>query len=53
MSYRDQLDFGVLACRELVPDPWQIAEGLSRALAELLDAAERAEAAAGARAGAG
>ena len=52
MSYRDQLDFGVLACRELVPDPWQIADGLEKALAELVDAAARAETAAGARAGA-
>jgi WS/DGAT/MGAT family acyltransferase len=43
MSYRDQLDFGVLACRELVPDPWRIADGLERALAELLQAAALAE----------
>jgi hypothetical protein len=43
MSYRDQLDFGVLACRELVPDPWRIADGLERSLAELVSAAARSE----------
>jgi WS/DGAT/MGAT family acyltransferase len=53
MSYRDQLDFGVLACRELVPDPWRIADGLERALAELVQAAARIESAAEARAGVG
>jgi WS/DGAT/MGAT family acyltransferase len=44
MSYCDQLDFGVLACREQVPDPWSIADGLELSLAELVSAAARAEA---------
>jgi diacylglycerol O-acyltransferase / wax synthase len=24
MSYNGQLDFGLVACRELIPDPWNI-----------------------------
>jgi hypothetical protein len=35
-----RLDVGVLACRELVPDPWEISEGITRALAMLSAAAE-------------
>jgi WS/DGAT/MGAT family acyltransferase len=40
-SYRDQLDFGLLACRELVRDPWSIADGIHHALEELVEAAAR------------
>jgi diacylglycerol O-acyltransferase len=39
ISYVDSLDFGFLACRELVPDVWQIAEGIDIALEELEKAA--------------
>jgi diacylglycerol O-acyltransferase len=39
MSYIDNLDFGFLACRELVPDVWAIADGIELALAELEKAA--------------
>ncbi len=35
MSYRDQLDFGLQACPELVGDPWALAGHLEEALAEL------------------
>ena len=40
MSYMDQLDFGVVACRELIPDAWKIADGLGAALDELKKRAE-------------
>ena len=35
MSYRDQLDFGIVVCPALVPDPWVLADGLRQALAAL------------------
>jgi hypothetical protein len=31
----NQLDFGVVTCRELIPDAWEIADGLGAALDEL------------------
>jgi diacylglycerol O-acyltransferase / wax synthase len=34
-SYMDQLDFGVITCRELVSDPWRITRYLGEALEEL------------------
>ena len=40
MSHADQIDFGVLACRELVPDPWFIADGIRASLDELVHAAK-------------
>ncbi len=39
MSYLDQLDFGLLACPDLVPNLWDIADGLQTALDELVEAA--------------
>jgi diacylglycerol O-acyltransferase / wax synthase len=36
MSYLDNLDFGIVACPELVDDVWHLAEGLEFALDELL-----------------
>ncbi len=39
ISYIDNLDFGFLACRELVPDVWEIADGIELALTELEKAA--------------
>ncbi len=45
MSYLDRVDFGLVACPDLVPDVWSIADGLRDALDEL-------EAAAGVRAAA-
>jgi diacylglycerol O-acyltransferase / wax synthase len=38
MSYLDNLDFGVVACPELVDDVWHLAEGLQIGLDELLAA---------------
>jgi WS/DGAT/MGAT family acyltransferase len=40
-SYMDQLDFGVITCRELVSDPWRIARYLGEALEELVKLAGR------------
>lgn len=38
MSYRDSLDFGLLACPDVLPDVWNLAEGLQLALDELVAA---------------
>jgi len=35
MSYMDSLDFGLVACPDLIDDVWSIADGLSEALEEL------------------
>jgi diacylglycerol O-acyltransferase len=35
LSYMDEVGFGFVACRELVPDLWELAEGVKPALAEL------------------
>ena len=40
LSNMGRLDVGVLACRELVPEPWEIAEGFGRAVLDLQEAAE-------------
>ena len=34
-SYLDQLDFGLISCRDLVPDVWDLADDLREAFAEL------------------
>jgi diacylglycerol O-acyltransferase / wax synthase len=39
-SYNGNLDFGFIACRELVPDLWVMADLLHESMQELLDAAE-------------
>ena len=39
MSYRDHLDFGIVADRELVDDTWSMIDGLGRALADLEEVA--------------
>jgi hypothetical protein len=36
-SYLDNLDFGLVACRELVPDLWTLCDALNAAMVELLD----------------
>lgn len=38
MSYLDQLDFGLLACPDVLDDVWAVADGLHAALAELVQA---------------
>ncbi|HEY2428881.1 MAG TPA: WS/DGAT domain-containing protein, partial [Acidimicrobiales bacterium] len=35
LSYMDQVGFGLLACREVVPDLWHLTEGMNVALDEL------------------
>jgi diacylglycerol O-acyltransferase len=40
-SYCDQLNVGVIACREQIPDPHEITDGMASALQELLDVAAR------------
>jgi diacylglycerol O-acyltransferase len=41
LSYMDEIGFGFVACRELVPDLWELAEGVGPALEELKRAAEK------------
>jgi diacylglycerol O-acyltransferase len=38
-SYLDNVDVGVVTCRELVPDPWEITSGMADELQELLELA--------------
>ena len=40
MSYLDHVDFGFIACRELVPDVEELAAAIPDALAEIVKAAE-------------
>lgn len=42
ISYRDRLDFGLVSCRELVPDLWDLADDLVAAFEELQRAAREA-----------
>jgi diacylglycerol O-acyltransferase / wax synthase len=41
LSYLDHVDFGFLACSELVPDIWEMVTHVDDAMDELLDAAAR------------
>ena len=41
-SYEGNLDFGLVACREMVPDVWTLIDYLQEAMAELVELAERA-----------
>jgi len=45
LSYADHLHFGVMACREAVPDPWDLAFGFGAGVGDLVKAAlvERGE----------
>ena len=36
-SYNGNLDFGFIACRELVPDVWDLTDYLHESMQELLD----------------
>jgi hypothetical protein len=38
MSYLDQLDFGLQACPDVLPDLWSLADALPAALDELVEA---------------
>ena len=44
LSNMGRLDIGVLACTEAVPDPWEVTQAFSRAVGELLIAADEREA---------
>ncbi len=44
MSYNGSVDFGLVACRELVPDLWDIIDHLRDSLEELREASKQAEA---------
>ncbi len=35
LSYQGSVDFGVIACRQAVPDPWTIASGFEQAIGHL------------------
>jgi hypothetical protein len=39
LSYRHSIDFGFMACRELMPDLWELAEAVRPAFDELRMAA--------------
>ena len=47
-SYNGLLDFGLLSCREVVPDLWGVMDHVSAAMSELVDAAREAQAVASA-----
>ena len=44
LSYRDSIDFGFMADRELVPDVWALAAAVTASFRELVDAADRLDA---------
>jgi hypothetical protein len=37
----DSVGFGFISCKELMPDPWALADAVPAALAELVAAAEQ------------
>ena len=37
MSYRNSIDFGFLACTDLVPDVWELADAVTHAFEEIKD----------------
>lgn len=41
MSYRDRVDIGFMACRELMPDIWDLPDHVDAAMAELLATTRR------------
>jgi len=43
VSYRGHLDFGLIACRELVPDLWNLEAAFEESVTELLRAADQME----------
>jgi WS/DGAT/MGAT family acyltransferase len=40
MSYKDQMDFGILSCREMCEDPFELADGITNELDILVKAAK-------------
>lgn len=41
LSYMDEIGFGFVACRELIPDLWDLADGVVAALGQLTSAAQQ------------
>jgi hypothetical protein len=41
-SYDGSLDFGIITCRELIPDVWDLMDDLRASLLELKEAAKQA-----------
>ena len=41
VSYRDHIDWGVISCRDLVPDVWRFEQLFADGLAELEERASR------------
>jgi WS/DGAT/MGAT family acyltransferase len=39
-SYRDSIDFGFMVCREVLDNPWPLADGVVDAMADLVKAAD-------------
>jgi hypothetical protein len=39
-SYRDSIDFGFMVCREVLDNPWPLADGIVDAMADLVKAAD-------------
>jgi diacylglycerol O-acyltransferase / wax synthase len=39
MSYLDDLDFGIVACRDMMPDAWPLLDDMRDSLDELVKAA--------------
>jgi WS/DGAT/MGAT family acyltransferase len=44
LSYMDNVDIGFMACRELIPDVWDLVEHVERSMAELLAAVDALDA---------
>jgi hypothetical protein len=44
LSYLDNIDIGLMACRETVPELWRLADAFPGALADLVKAAEEKQA---------
>jgi WS/DGAT/MGAT family acyltransferase len=40
LSYQDRIDFGIAVCPDVVDEPWELAEGIPRALAVLRKASD-------------
>jgi diacylglycerol O-acyltransferase / wax synthase len=41
LSNMDVLGFGFIACRELMPELWELSDAVAPALAELVEAADK------------
>jgi hypothetical protein len=39
-SYRDSIDFGFMVCRDVIDDPWPLADAVVTSMQDLVKAAE-------------